>query len=129
MEAQPSALTPSRPLQAGGTPAVAVSPSLIRVPGGGAAYEIKFRLTSEEADWAEAWARQRLFPDPHGDKGVYRTTSLYLDTPFLDIYHKTRGYRRGKYRLALRRGGIDPPGAQDSSRRSRPQAPRPSPAD
>ena len=99
MEAQPSALTPSRPLQAGGTPALAVSPSLIRVPGGGAAYEIKFRLTSEEADWAEAWARQRLFPDPHGDKGVYRTTSLYLDTPFLDIYHKTRGYRRSKYRL------------------------------
>jgi hypothetical protein len=40
-----------------------------------------------------------LTPDPHGEGGVYRTTSLYLDTPVLDIYHKTRGYRRSKYRL------------------------------
>lgn len=78
---------------------LAVSPSLTREPGAGAAYEIKFRLTTEEADWAETWARERLSPDPHGDNGVYRTTSLYLDTPFFDIYYKTRGYRRSKYRL------------------------------
>lgn len=75
------------------------SPSLLASPDGGDAYEVKFRLTSEEADWVERWAHQRLTPDPHGDNGVYRTTSLYLDTPFLDIYHKTRGYRRSKYRL------------------------------
>jgi hypothetical protein len=75
------------------------SPSLISVSGGGDAYEVKFRLTAEEANWAEKWARERLAPDPHGDNGVYHTTSLYVDTPFLDIYHKTRGYRRSKYRL------------------------------
>jgi hypothetical protein len=75
------------------------SPSLISTPGGGDAYEVKFRLTFEEADWAERWARERLTPDAHGDNGAYRTTSLYLDTTFLDIYHKTRGYRRSKYRL------------------------------
>jgi hypothetical protein len=74
------------------------SPSLSSELGGDA-YEIKFRLTTEEARWAETWARQRLQPDPHGDNGVYHTSSLYLDTPFLDIYHKTPGYRRSKYRL------------------------------
>ena len=78
---------------------MALSPSLSSEPGGGNAYEIKFRLTVEEAHWAETWARRYLQPDPHGDNGLYRTTSLYLDTPFLDIYHKTPGYRRSKYRL------------------------------
>lgn len=76
----------------------AASPSLISALAGNA-YEIKFRLTLEEANDAERWARQRLAPDPHGNNGVYHTTSLYLDTPYLDIYHKTRGYRRSKYRL------------------------------
>ncbi|MHB1422242.1 MAG: polyphosphate polymerase domain-containing protein [Gemmataceae bacterium] len=90
MEAQPMLDAASR---------LAASPSLISTSGGGDAYEVKFRLTIEEADWAEQWARQRLTPDPHGDNGVYHTTSLYVDTPFLDIYHKTRGYRRSKYRL------------------------------
>ena len=80
-------------------PTEAVSPSLATAAGGGSAYEVKFRLTAQEADAAETWARKRLTPDPHGDNGVYRTTSLYLDTPFLDIYHKTPGYRRSKYRL------------------------------
>lgn len=76
----------------------AASPSLISTLVGHA-YEIKFRLTLEEANDAERWARERLMPDPHGNNGVYHTTSLYVDTPFLDIYHKTRGYRRSKYRL------------------------------
>jgi hypothetical protein len=75
------------------------APSLSSTSSNGDAYEIKFRLTVEEAGWAEAWARRHLTPDPHGDNGVYRTTSLYLDTPFLDIYHKTPGYRSSKYRL------------------------------
>jgi hypothetical protein len=74
------------------------SPSLSTAAAGDA-YEIKFRLSADEAAWAESWARRHLQPDPHGDNGVYRTTSLYLDTPFLDIYHKTPGYRRSKYRL------------------------------
>ncbi|HTU94039.1 MAG TPA: VTC domain-containing protein, partial [Gemmataceae bacterium] len=73
---------------------------------GGDAYEVKFRLTFDETNWVETWARERLTPDPHGDNGVYRTTSLYVDTPFFDIYHKTRGYRRSKYRLR-RYGSMD----------------------
>jgi hypothetical protein len=90
MEIQPSTVTRPKEL---------ASPSLVSTPGDGDAYEVKFRLTAREAEAAEAWARARLTPDPHGDNGVYRTTSLYLDTPFLDIYYKTRGYRRRKYRL------------------------------
>lgn len=81
-----------------------LSPSLVSASG--AAYEVKFRLTLEEANRAETWARERLTPDPHGQDGVYRTTSLYVDTPYLDIYHKTRGYRRSKYRLR-RYGGAE----------------------
>jgi hypothetical protein len=78
---------------------LSTSPALVPALGGGDAYEVKFRLTIEEAKRAETWARERLSPDPHGENGVYHTTSLYVDTPFLDIYHKTRGYRRSKYRL------------------------------
>ncbi len=89
MDMLPSATTGAHPV---------ASPSLSSQPGGDA-YEVKFRLTLEEALRIEKWARERLSPDPHGDNGVYRTTSLYVDTPFLDIYHKTRGYRRSKYRL------------------------------
>jgi hypothetical protein len=77
-------------------PTEALSPSLA---ADGDAYEVKFRLTAGQAEAAETWARKRLTPDPHGADGVYCTTSLYLDTPFLDIYHKTPGYRRSKYRL------------------------------
>lgn len=76
----------------------ATSPPL-SADAAGDAYEIKFRLCTEAARWVERWAREHLSPDAHGDNGVYRTTSLYLDTPFLDIYHKTRGHRRSKYRL------------------------------
>jgi hypothetical protein len=89
MERQPTLDSASRP---------AASPSLL---AGSVrdAYEVKFRLTLEEAVRAEKWARERLTPDPYGENGVYRTTSLYVDTQFLDIYYKTRGYRRSKYRL------------------------------
>lgn len=88
-------------------PSSHLSPSSVPISAlGGDAYEVKFRLTLDQAHWAEAWARERLTPDPHGDNGVYRTISLYVDTPFFDIYHKTRGYRRSKYRLR-RYGSMD----------------------
>src|SRR6185437_13336869 len=90
MEIQPSSLLPSNGV---------ASPSLASAAGGGDAYEVKYRLTAQEAESVQAWAYERLTPDPHGEGGVYRTTSLYLDTPVFDIYHKTRGYRRSKYRL------------------------------
>jgi hypothetical protein len=63
------------------------------------AYELKFRLPEGEAARVEAWARQRLTADPHGRDGAYATTSLYCDTPLLDVFHRSPGYKRSKYRL------------------------------
>lgn len=62
-------------------------------------YELKFRLGPDEACFVEKWARQHLQPDPHGVAGAYRTTTLYVDTPDFDIFHRTPGNRRSKYRL------------------------------
>lgn len=76
----------------------ALSPSL-RTAENGSAYELKFVLDPEAADRIEGWARQRLLPDPHGRDGMYRTTSLYCDTPALDVFHRSPGFRRNKYRV------------------------------
>src|SRR5262249_44628476 len=41
-------------------------------------------------------------PDAHADPGLggaYRTTSLYCDTPRLDVFHRTGPGRRRKHRL------------------------------
>jgi hypothetical protein len=79
------------------------SPSLsARGGGAGPAYELKFLLDDERGRAVEAWARRRLALDPHGDPalgGAYRTTSLYFDTPELDVYHRTPSYRRSKFRV------------------------------
>jgi hypothetical protein len=85
------------------------SPSLGSPGGAGPAYELKFLLDEARAQQVEAWARRRLTPDPHGDPvlgGAYRTTSLYFDTPTLDVYHRAPSYRRSKFRL--RRYGAAP---------------------
>jgi hypothetical protein len=86
------------------------SPSL-GSPGGGAgpAFERKFLLDEARAQEVEAWARRRLTLDPHGDPaldGAYRTTSLYCDTPGLDVYHRTEAYKGHKFRV--RRYGSAP---------------------
>jgi hypothetical protein len=79
------------------------SPSLDSSGGGdGPAYELKFLLEEDRAQEVAAWARSRLILDPHGDPalgGAYRTTSLYCDTPELDVYHRSPSYRRRKYRV------------------------------
>lgn len=79
------------------------SPSLVvagrvRVP----AFELKFLLDADQAGRVEEWMRERLAVDPHGDPalgGAYSTTTLYLDTPDLAVYHRQRWYRRRKLRL------------------------------
>jgi len=79
------------------TPESALSPSLRR--GAGPAFEVKFVLPLDEALAAEAWARQHLHPDPHGVDGLYRTLSIYCDTPALDVFHRSKGFKRRKYRV------------------------------
>ncbi|MBI3415307.1 MAG: polyphosphate polymerase domain-containing protein [Verrucomicrobia bacterium] len=66
------------------------------------AYEIKFLLPDSVADAALAWARQHLSPDPHalGPTGDgYHITSIYFDTPSLDVFHRVGSYGRCKYRV------------------------------
>lgn len=71
----------------------------------GWAFELKLQLPAAEAQEAEAWARQHLTPDPHGLHGVYRITSIYCDTAALDVFHRSPGFRRRKFRV--RRYGSD----------------------
>jgi hypothetical protein len=79
------------------------SPSL--TPGTGTdapAYELKFLVEAALAVQVQEWASRTLSlrPDPHADDtGSYATTSLYLDTPQLDVYHRTPSYRRRKFRV------------------------------
>jgi hypothetical protein len=86
------------------------SPSLsTSANGAGPAFELKFLLDEGRAQEIEDWARRRLALDPHGDPalgGAYRTTSLYCDTPELDVYHRMPSYRRRKFRA--RRYGSAP---------------------
>src|SRR5437660_111 len=82
------------------------SPGLGAGPSLGPAFELKFQLTTVEAQVIEAWARQNLLPDPHGQHGSYRITSIYCDTPGLDVFHRSPGFKRRKYRL--RRYGDSP---------------------
>src|SRR5438270_569717 len=84
------------------------SPSL-GSPGGAPAYELKFLIGAAQAREVEARARRCLTLDPHGDPalgGAYRTTSLYFDTPTLDVYHRTAAHKGHK--LRARRYGSMP---------------------
>jgi hypothetical protein len=65
----------------------------------GIAYELKFELGLDDVVRMKAWARRNLQPDPHGEDGRYRVTSVYCDTPDYDIFHRTARYRGSKLRL------------------------------
>lgn len=72
------------------------------------AYELKFLIDENRADRIIEWARIHLSPDPHagGAHGDgYHVNSLYLDTPGMDVFHRSELYQRRKYRL--RRYGTD----------------------
>ncbi len=62
------------------------------------AWEIKFLLPGESAAPVEAWARAAMTPDPHGDP-AYEVTTLYLDTPRMDLFHRAREFERGTIRV------------------------------
>jgi hypothetical protein len=90
-------------------PAIFVCPGLYRDEAETPAFEVKFLLTKAEAQEVERRLRGRLAPDPHADPalgGAYRVTSVYFDTPAFDVYRRSAGYRRRKYRV--RRYGSGP---------------------
>ncbi len=64
--------------------------------------EIKFPLTSAQADEIRAWARSKLSPDPLAQLDTdecYRTSSIYFDTPQFDVLRRRGSYGRCKYRV------------------------------
>ncbi|MDB5344183.1 MAG: hypothetical protein JWP89_2560 [Schlesneria sp.] len=72
------------------------------------AYELKFLIDEDRASRIMEWARTHLHADPHagGAHGDgYHVNSLYLDTPNMDVFHRSELYQRRKYRL--RRYGTD----------------------
>ena len=97
-----------------GAPAGALeSPSLF-TPGApddaNTAYEVKFLLTEEQAAEVVARVHGKLALDPHADPSMgnaYLTTSVYTDTPNFDVFYRTDGYDRDKFRV--RRYGADGP--------------------
>ena len=71
------------------------------------AYELKFLLDDHLAHQVAAWALSHLQLDPHcGPDHGYRVHGLYFDTAERDVFHRSPGYRRKKYRL--RRYGDSP---------------------
>src|SRR6266567_9231034 len=77
------------------------SPGL-RVSGAIPAFELKFVLDEILAAKVARWCAARMQPDPHGDPalgGLYRTTTLYLDTAAFDVVHGIGAFRWHKYRL------------------------------
>ena len=70
--------------------------------------EIKFLIDQPAAQRIREWARVHLSPDPYGTgpfSDEYHTTSLYLDTQQLDVFHRRGSFGRAKYRV--RRYGDD----------------------
>ena len=64
-------------------------------------YELKFLVGAESKNALLKLCEEGLDPDPYGDQGVYRVSSLYFDSPSYDAYwEKLDGVRnRAKYRL------------------------------
>jgi hypothetical protein len=66
------------------------------------AFEVKFLVDPAQAERIRTWARGRLNPDPHGAgpwSDEYRTTTLYCDTPDLDVFRQAGSFGRAKYRI------------------------------
>ncbi len=73
------------------------------------ASEVKFLISPALAPRILDWARTHLVADPHGEGAFgdeYDTTTLYFDTPALDVFARRASYGRAKYRV--RRYGAAP---------------------
>ena len=67
-----------------------------------AAREIKFIVHPDTAGRIREWARARMTSDPFagGEWGdEYSTSSIYLDTPQLDVFYRRGSFGRSKYRI------------------------------
>ena len=66
------------------------------------AYEMKFLLPEEAARQLQSWAAAHLNVDAYANPeqgNSYQTTTLYLDTVPLDLFHQPQKFRGRKYRL------------------------------
>lgn len=66
------------------------------------ASEWKFLIGSPMANAIRDYARRHLKPDPNADPALgdgYRTSTLYFDTPSLDVLTQNGSYARAKYRV------------------------------
>jgi hypothetical protein len=66
------------------------------------AFELKFQLPEERAAALAAWAEAHLQRDPHclAEMGyAYFVHGVYFDTPAFDVFHRSPGYKKKKYRL------------------------------
>ena len=90
------------PVESPGSGAMAVT---VRSRG---AFELKYSIDENQASEIKDWARNHLHSDPHADPACdgYRVSSLYLDTPRLDVFHRSEYFRQRKFRL--RRYGSEP---------------------
>jgi len=86
-------------------PAVAdhESPSLRPVePSGPPSYELKYTLSGIAAAELEQEFSVWMTVDPHADPALdrsYRVSTVYVDTPRFDVFHRAQGHRRTKLRL------------------------------
>ena len=95
--------SPSQSQRAGESGAELLSPSIQRTVGEQmAAYELKFLIHERVAQLVESWAAGAMQRDAFADLkhgGAYQTTTLYLDTPKRDVFHRSKGFRSSKFRL------------------------------
>src|SRR5689334_15123814 len=64
--------------------------------------ELKFILAPDDARRLTVWARENLQPDPHGSgpsHDEYDTSTIYFDTPALDVFHRRGSFGRSKLRI------------------------------
>lgn len=80
---------------------LALSPSLWK-DREAPAFELKFQIDRAQAAAVAAWAAQHLQLDPHADPSrgnTYLVHGLYFDTPNLDVFRRSPGYKKRKFRL------------------------------
>jgi hypothetical protein len=90
------------PLRGEAAAAAHESPGLRAGASAAPAYELKFLVDEAAAEGIGARLRERLLPDSNGDPalgGAYRVTTLYLDTPRLDVLMRHGTAARSKLRL------------------------------